>query len=96
MAATVLAMPGERPGDRTKVTSTKRLLLLAALAGAGVILVGLVPAGAKINKEINKVPQVHNGQWFQHQKCLNDPKNCPSPSRPPRPCRWSHGRIVQC
>jgi hypothetical protein len=79
MATTLPATPEERPSDRTKAIASKRLLSRAALVVAGVILVGLVPAEAKINKG---PPQVHNAQWFQHQKCLNDPKNCPSPSGP--------------
>jgi hypothetical protein len=91
MATTVPATPGERPGDWTGAISSKRLVSRAALAAAGIIFLGLAPAEAKVNKEIIKVPQVHNAQWFQHQKCLNDPENCPSPGRPPRPCRWSHG-----
>jgi hypothetical protein len=46
----------------------------AALVAAGVILAGLVTAEAKIKT----LPQIHNAQWFQHQKCLNDPSLCPS------------------
>jgi hypothetical protein len=89
MATTVLATPGERPGDRTKAISSKRSWSCAALAAAGAILAGLVSAEAKIKTP----PQIHNAQWFQHQKCLNDPSLCPSNQsgrgnlRPPRrPC----------
>jgi hypothetical protein len=40
-----------------------------------------------------KVPQLHNAQWFQQQKCLNDPTLCPSgQSGLGRPChRYSLG-----
>jgi hypothetical protein len=76
MATTVPATPGEQPGDRTKAISSKRLLSCAALVAAGVILAGLVTAEAKIKTP----PQVHNAQWFQHQKCLQDHTLCPSAS----------------
>jgi hypothetical protein len=98
MATTVPATPGERPGDRTGAISSKRLVSRAALAAAGIILLGLAQAEAKLNKEIIKVPQVHNAQWFQHQKCLNDPKNCPTSGPPQRCYKWSHAaqRILPC
>jgi hypothetical protein len=83
MATTVPAMSGKRPGDRTKAISSKRLLSCAALVAAGVMLLGLVSAEAKIKTP----PQIHNAQWFQHQKCLKDPTLCPSAqSRPSGPC----------
>jgi hypothetical protein len=70
-----------------KAISRKRLVSRATLVAAGVILLGLVTAEAKINKG---PPQIHNAQWFQHQKCLNDPTLCPSASsgsgRPTRRC----------